>query len=163
MNRNQLVTRPEIREIEEERKKVEDFSPMVIDTEMCENGGLKNSSPVPEILSADSELEWLFLPLCLKGFIFPRAWWFTTNYVRLKIAVINTYKRLRSIWDEMNKFESFRFFQITCEKVRNPVTKMASLHSPNEALKHLMEQIEERKKAVAGVLTILNSSSAKNA
>jgi len=26
---------------------------------------------------------------------------------------------------------------------------MASLHSPNEALKHLMEQIEERKKAVA--------------
>jgi len=67
------VKRKCTREIEEERKKVEDFSPMVIDTEMCENGGLKNSSPVPEILSADSELEWLFLPLCLKGFIFPRA------------------------------------------------------------------------------------------
>ena len=63
----------------------------------------------------------------------------------------------------MKKIESFRFFQITGEKVRNPLTKMASLHSPNEALKHLMEQIEERKKAVAGVLTILNNSRAKNA
>ena len=61
----------------------------------------------------------------------------------------------------MNKIESFRFFQITCEKVRNFLTKMASLHSPNEALKHLMEQIEERKKAVAGVLTILKDIRAK--
>ena len=52
---------------------VEYYSPMVIDTEMCEKESQKNSSPETEILNADSELDWLFLPLCLKGFIFPKS------------------------------------------------------------------------------------------